>query len=250
MIKVRDLYFSYTKDSPVLEDISFDILDGECVVLLGSNGVGKSTLIKCITGSLKPNSGSIYFDNEDASTLKNKDKAKYVSFVPQLINGNALTIKETITLGRIPHFDLYPHKSDLEKVEDALAKFSLKGIENKLTSEISGGERQKCAIARAFVQEAKTIIFDEPTSNLDIKAQIGILKLIKKISKEEGKSSLISMHDINQAMLVADKFVFLKNNKIHTICAKEEINETLLSEIYDLKIKMINQNGRKVVIYE
>ena len=250
MIKIDRLSFAYNKNDLVLKNINFDILDGKCVVLLGPNGVGKSTLINCLLGDNKIKEGDILFDGRSIKELSNKDKSKYISYVPQLIDGNDLSVRETIVLGRLPFFYISPSKEDYAKVDDIIDRFSLTYIKDKSTNEISGGERQKVAIARAFVQEAKVVVFDEPTSNLDIKSQLDIISLIKEHNKIANNSSLISMHDINQALRVGDVFVFLKDNQIYKICSKEEITEELLKNVYGVDAKIINKNKEVFVIYE
>ena len=250
MIKISDLSFSYIKDKAILKNISFDIPDGKCVILLGPNGVGKSTIIKCILGNLKIQQGNIGFDGKNIKELSAKEKSSLVAFVPQLIKGNDLTVKETITLGRLPYFRIYPNQKDNEEVNRVIKQFHLEEIEDRQTNEISGGERQKVAIARALVQGAKTILFDEPTSNLDIKAQLEVVDVLKQIIQTGENSLLISMHDINLALSLGDLFVFLKDESIYQICTKEEITEEILSEVYQTNIKLIEKNRRKIVIYE
>ena len=210
MISIKHLSFSYTKDKP----------------------------------------GDMCFDNRNFNEISNKEKSRYLAYVPQLIDGNELTVEETITLGRLPYFYIAPTKEDKEKVNEIINRFGLESIKDKSTNEISGGERQKVAIARAFVQEAKVVVFDEPTSNLDIKSQLSIISLIKEHNKNSGNSSLISMHDINQALKVGDKFIFLKENKIFKICTKDEIDEGLLKSIYDVNAKIIKDEKEAFVIYE
>ncbi len=250
MIKIKNLSFSYNKNKKVLKDINLSINEGTTYVLLGPNGVGKSTLIKCLLGLSKPQEGEILFDNKNIKELSHKEKAQYLSFVPQLIEGNDLTVDEYIMLGRLPHFAIYPHQEDYQKVNEIIDRFNLGDIKERITSEISGGERQKAAIARSLIQDSKVIIFDEPTSNLDIKSQIEILNILKDITKKQNKASLISMHDINLALSLGDKFIFLKDETIYQICSKEEISEELLKQVYQTNIKLINHNGKKVVIYE
>lgn len=250
MIEIKNLSFSYNKNKKVLKDINLSIDKGTTYILLGPNGVGKSTLIKCLLGLLKPQEGEILFDNKNIEELKYKERAEYLSFVPQLIEGNDLTVNEYIMLGRLPHFSIYPHQKDYQKVNEIIDRFNLVDIKERVTSEISGGERQKVAIARSLIQDSKVIIFDEPTSNLDIKSQIEILNILKDITKKENKASLISMHDINLALSLGDKFIFLKDETIYQICSKEEINEKLLISVYETNIKLMNHNGKKVVIYE
>ena len=248
MITVKNVSFSYVKEKEVLHDVSFEIKDNECVILLGPNGVGKSTLISLILGSLKVNKGEILFNEKPIKELSSKEKAEELSYVPQLINGNSLTVEDTVLLGRLPFYKIYPSKIDYQKTHEILEKFNLIDLKDKQTNEISGGERQKVSIARGFIQESKTIIFDEPTSNLDIKAQQEIISLIQK---EKGNHSfLISIHDINQALNVGDKFIFLKEGEVKYVVDKSGITEELLKDVYGVNAKIININKGRYVVYE
>ena len=250
MIEFKNVTFSYDKKKNVIKDVTFTLNDGECAILLGPNGVGKTTILRCILGELKPTSGTVLVDNKDNKGLKNKDLSKAISFVPQNINGTDLTVSETILLGRLPSFDLFPKREDYIALNDVLDQFSLNEIKDKNTFEISGGEKQKVAIARAYIQNTSTIIFDEPTSNLDIKAQVMIASLIKKITKENKRSTLISMHDINLALSLADKLILLKDEQIYKITTPKEITSEDLETIYEIKTIIKEIDGRKVIIYE
>lgn len=250
MIKIENVSFSYVKNKQVLNNINFDIKEGECVVLLGPNGVGKSTLISLVLGSNKLQEGNIYFDSTPLKEMSPSKKAEYISYVPQLINGTDLTVYDTILLGRLPHYKLYPSQKDKDLVNDYLTQFSLEELKDKQTNEISGGERQIVSIARGFIQNSKTVIFDEPTSNLDIHSQLRVLSLIKEEKSKNKKSFLISMHDINQALSIGDKFVFLKDGEVYKICSKNEITEEIINIVYNIKSKIIKINEENYVIYE
>lgn len=250
MIKLKNVSFSYNKNKQILDDISFEINKGECLILLGSNGVGKSTLISLILGINKVKSGNIYFDDIEIKDLKAKDKSHYLSYVPQLIEGNDLSVFDTILLGRLPYYHLYPKKEDINYVNNLIDTFNLNEIKEKNTNEISGGERQKVSILRGLSQNSELTIFDEPTSNLDMNSQAEILNLIKE-EKNHNRSFLISMHDINQALHIGDRFIFLKGGKIYCICQKEEITEEIIDYVFNIKSKIINlENGEKYIIYE
>ena len=250
MINIKNISFSYNKNKEVLSDVSFTIENGECVILLGPNGVGKSTLISLILKINKLQSGEIYFDDINIKDLNPKQKAEQISYVPQLINGTNLTVRETIILGRLPFYQIYPSKLDYQKVDQLIKDFNLEELKDKETNQISGGESQKVSIARGIIQESNTIIFDEPTSNLDIKSQLDVINLIKNEKNKNNTSFLISMHDINQALSIGDKFVFLKEGKVYKVCKKEEINEDILFNVYGIKSKIINEKERRYVIYE
>ena len=190
------------------------------------------------------------FDDKPIKEVSHKEISDYISYVPQLLNGTDLTVEETILLGRLPYYKVYPNKEDYREVEEIITKFKLENLKDKLTNEISGGERQKVNIARAFIQNSKLVIFDEPTSNLDIKAQLEILNLIKKEKVEQEKSFLISMHDINQALSIGDKFIFLKEGKIIKICTKNDITSQLIDEVYDVHSKIIKDEKGETIVYE
>lgn len=250
MLKVSNVFFRYQSNKEVLKDVSFEIHRGECVVLLGPNGAGKSTLLSLILGANKPKKGEICLENKQIDKISNKERAHYLSYVPQLLNGNDLTVRETILLGRLPYYKIYPNKNDFEKVNEMIDKFNLGELVDKQTNEISGGERQKVNIARAFIQDSQIVIFDEPTSNLDIKSQVDILSMIKEEKVNAQKSFLISMHDINQALHIGDRFIFLKDGKIHTIATRKDITSTLIDEIYGVHSKIIKTDNKEVIIYE
>ena len=248
ILEVKNVSFAYLKDKPVLSDVSFSINEGECVVLLGQNGVGKSTLLSLILGFYKLDQGEILFDNININKMTHIQRADYLAYVPQLIKGNNLTVKDTVLLGRLPYYKIYPTKKDFEIVDEYIKRFNLSDIQDKETICISGGERQKTNIARGFIQDSKIVVFDEPTSNLDIKSQYEVLELIKK--EKQNKSFIISMHDLNQAYSIGDKFVFLKDGKVKKICTKEEIDPQTLQEVYGLDIKIKEIDGKRVFLYE
>ena len=250
MIKIENVSFSYDKNKPVLKNVSFDIKEGECVILLGSNGVGKSTLISLILGINKLQEGNIYYDETPLKEVSPKLKASYISYIPQLIEGNDLTVFDTILLGRLPYFKIYPNKEDKKMCEEYISRFKIEHLKEKQTNQISGGERQITSIARGFIQDSKTIIFDEPTSNLDIATQLRVINLIKEEKENKQKSFLISMHDINQALSIGDKFVFLKNGEIYKVCSKEEITKEIIDTVYDINSKIIKTDKGDYVIYE
>lgn len=250
MIEIKNVSFSYFKNNPVLKNVSFDIKEGECVILLGPNGVGKSTLISLILGINKLQEGQIELGGVPINKVSPKLKADCLAYIPQFIQGTDLTVFDTIVLGRLPYYKVYPNKHDKDLTNEYIAKFNLEALKDKQTNQISGGERQIVSIARGCIQESKTIIFDEPTSNLDISTQLKVLSLIEEEKQTKNKSFLISMHDINQALSIGDKFIFLKDGEIYQICSKEEVNKEIIDKVYNINSKIIDTEKGKVVIYE
>lgn len=251
MLKVENVSFKYHKNSPlILDDISLSLNDGEIGIILGKNGVGKSTLFKLIVGLIKPKSGEIFIDENNLNKMKFKDRAKLISYVPQTIEFGDLSVYETILSGRVTHYSLFPSKKDEEKVQNVIKEMHLEGFLNKNVNELSGGERQKIAIARALVQEPKVLIFDEPTGNLDIGNEQLILDEAHKICRNKNISILISIHDISIASYYGDRFFLLKDNKIKYSGDKEIINETNISDIFDVKATIKDIDNKKFIYIE
>lgn len=251
MLKIENLSFKYRKNSPlILDDISLSLNDGEIGIILGKNGVGKSTLFKLIVGLIKPKSGNIFVDEFNLNNMKSKDRAKLISYVPQTIEFGDLSVYETILSGRVSHYSLFPSKKDEEIVQNVIKEMHLEGFLNKNVNELSGGERQKIAIARALVQEPRVLIFDEPTGNLDIGNEQLILDEAHKICRNKNISILISIHDISIASYYGDKFFLLKDNKIKYSGDKEVINETNISDIFDVKTTIKDIDNKKFIYIE
>ncbi|MBE6136292.1 MAG: ABC transporter ATP-binding protein [Erysipelotrichaceae bacterium] len=249
MLKVNNVSFYYLKNKLVLDDVTFDVKEGECVILLGPNGVGKTTLLSLLLGNNKPKAGYISYNDIDVKELKAKEKASYISYVPQLIAGNDLTVYDTVLLGRLPYYKIYPTREDIKLTNEYLSQFGLEELRDKQTNQISGGERQIVSLVRGLIQQSKLLIFDEPTNNLDINAQLRVLDIIKK-EKKNNKSFLVSMHDINQALEIGDRFIFMKNGKIFAICNKNEIKEAIIDEVYNVKSHINKTEKGEFITYE
>ena len=212
MLNVENLTFRYSKFSrPVLQGASLELKAGEIGILLGKNGSGKTTLFKNILGIHKPGSGRILFEGEDLLKMSRKERARRIAYVPQDIQFGALTVFDSIMLGRISYFGLKSGDEDYRAVEKILMDMHLEGYAFRMVDELSGGERQKIAIARAMAQEPKLMVFDEPTGNLDIANEQLIIEDARKLAKEKNIAILSSLHDLNQALAFGDKFFFLKN---------------------------------------
>ena len=251
MLKINNLTFKYHKKAPlVLDDVSFTLNDGEIGIVLGKNGVGKSTLFKLIVGLIKPVSGEILINDINLNKLKIKDRAKMIAYVPQSIQFGDLSVYETILSGRVSFYSLFPSKKDEEIVQNVIKEMGLEGFLNKNVNELSGGEKQKIAIARALVQEPKVLIFDEPTGNLDIGNEQLILNEARKICIKKNISVLISIHDISIASYYGDKFFLLKDNKIKYSGNKEVINENNISDIFDVKATIKDIDNKKFIYIE
>ena len=248
MLKISNLSFAYKKNNNVLNDINLSLKNKSIGVVLGKNGSGKSTLFKNILGILKPNQGDIKLNDLDMINIKKDLRAKKISYVPQDITFGSLSVFDSVLLGRITYFNYIVKDEDIKIVNDIIHEMKLDKIALKNDNELSGGERQKVAIARALVQEPELIIFDEPIGNLDIYNEKLILDEAKKIVKNKNVSILISLHDLNLAYEFADEFYFIKEGKIIYQGDKEVFNEENIKEAFDLNVKLINVENKKIVM--
>lgn len=249
MLNVENLYFRYSKFTrPVLNGASIQLNAGEIGILLGKNGSGKTTLFKNILGIHKPDSGRILFQGEDLLHMSRKERARRIAYVPQDIHFGALTVFDSIMLGRISYFGLKSGDSDYKAVEKILMDMHLEEFAFRMVDELSGGERQKIAIARAMAQEPMLMVFDEPTGNLDIANEQLIIEEARKLAKEKNIAILSSLHDLNQALTFGDKFFFLKNGVVAYAGGREIISPEVIKDTFDVDVRIREIDGETVVL--
>ena len=233
MLSVENLTFRYSRQGvPVLNGVNLELKQGEIGILLGKNGSGKTTCFKNILGILSPSGGSIRFDGEDLLKMPRRERARRIAYVPQDIHFGALSVFDSIVRGRVAYFGLKASHEDYLAAERIMVEMHLEDFAQRNVEELSGGERQKIAIARAMAQEPKLMVFDEPTGNLDIANEQLIIEEAKKLAKEKNIAILSSLHDLNQAMYFGDKFFFLKNGVVAHAGGQEVIRENVIKDIF------------------
>lgn len=244
-LEIKNLNFSY-KDKVILKDINLNLCQGEFVSILGKNGAGKTTLFKNILGILKRNSGQILVQGQPIENLNNNQRAKLLAYIPQeskhVYNFSVLTC---VLMGRTPNLGGFstPQKDDYDKALEALEYFGILNLKDKMINELSGGERQLVRCARALVQDAKILIFDEPTSNLDWANQIMILSTIKKLT-EKGYLALVSTHNLEQALNYSTRIVLMKDNKILKDGTPKALSSSnAFDTLYNQPIKIIQTSN-------
>ena len=216
-LKVRGVSFNYGS-RPALKNITLSINEGEVVSLVGPNGSGKTTLIKCINKVLKPKQGTILIKGRDIKKIKLKGLSRLLGYVPQsAAHFFPSTVFDTVLLGRKPYVNWRISPRDKETVSQILSLMGLEGMALRQFNELSGGERQKALIARALAQEPQVLLFDEPTSNLDLRHQLEVLGIVKSAVKKKEIVAIMAMHDLNLASRFSDKIIFLCKGKIHDI---------------------------------
>lgn len=236
-LEVKDLCFSYGA-KPLLKDICFTANEGEIISVLGPNGVGKSTLFKCLLGFLKVNSGKVEIDGKDIKTMTGRELSSYIAYIPQ--NFNPVfnhSVLDCVLMGLTNQLGLFedPKKEHEKKAIAVLKQLGIDNLAYQGCMKISGGERSLMLIARALVQNAKIIIMDEPTANLDFANSFKVMDIIGKL-REDGYSFIISTHDPNQAIKNSTRVIALKDGEILKDASPDKIDEKILSKLYDVKI--------------
>lgn len=247
MLDVSNLKFNY-KTKNIFDQINFSLESNEILSILGPNGVGKTTLLKCINRILKPQVGSILIEDLDIMQLKGGEIAKRLSYVPQRVEISKITVFDAILLGRKPHIKWDITNKDISLVNSAIKKLDMDHLSLRYIDELSGGELQKVGIARAIVQEPKIMLLDEPTSSLDLKNQQEILYLLSEIVDRHKVSVIMTMHDINSALRFSDKFIFLKDGEIISMGSHEIITPHLIKEVYGVDVFIQEHDGHPFVI--
>jgi len=203
---------------PVLRDISFKVVPGQMVGLIGPNGCGKSTIIKALSRILTPHSGKVLVDKRNITELSRKELALKIGVVPQLpLLPSTFTAFEIVMMGRNPHMGLFQSEtnSDRDLCYQAMERTGTIHLANRHVNELSGGEIQSILIARVLVQETSAILLDEPTANLDIGRQIEIIDLIKKLCREKNLTVLAAIHALNLAAQYCDRLLLVNHGVIH-----------------------------------
>jgi iron complex transport system ATP-binding protein len=241
-ISIKNASFRYGEKN-IFTDLSFGVCPGEVLCLLGANGCGKTTLLRCLNGYLKLNSGSITLENTEITTLPATALAKRIGFVFQ---DNSTTfpysVLEIVRMGRAPHLKMFssPGPKDTKIAEQALEKVGIPHLRDKKFTQISGGERQLAVIARTLAQEPDVILMDEPTSALDFRNQTLVLRMITRLS-EQGMTIIMSSHFPNNALLFSNRVAMMHRGRFIALGkASEVINEQNLKEIYGIGVRILS----------
>ncbi|WP_245577868.1 ABC transporter ATP-binding protein [Maridesulfovibrio bastinii] len=246
-LTVNGLQFSYKNSTNILENLNFEVKKGELLAILGPNGAGKTTLLKCLNAIHKPSGGTVFIQDTSVYDLRPDDIAKLLGYVPQRVDAARLTVFDAILMGRKPHIKWRVREHDIKIVDAAIKRLSLEKMSLRYIDRLSGGELQKVSIARALVQEPEVLLLDEPTSSLDLKNQLDILRMIKAVVCGHKVSAVLTMHDLNTALRFADKFLFLKDGRIMACCLSETVTPEIIETVYDVPVEIETRNGKPVI---
>lgn len=251
-IQIDDVSFSYKgcDDTPVLKEISALIRGPQVVSILGPNGVGKSTLIHCINKILEPTGGKVFLDDVETTEYSLKDMAKRISYVPYSSSDTfPLTVVDTVLLGRHPHAGWKTTDEDLRKVYEVLERLEISDLAMRFFNELSAGQHQKVMLARGLVQEPDVILLDEPTSNLDIRHQLGISRMLRDLSRTDGILVIMISHDLNIAARYSDNIILMHEGRIFAAGSpKDVLTEENIRTVYGVESKIIDDEGRPYIV--
>src|SRR4030066_751208 len=239
ILEFKQVDFYYEREKSFISNMSFSVNNGEFIGLLGANGSGKSTILKLASAILKTSDGSINLWNKSILFYKNKDRAKLLSYLPQILDISIpFTVRELVGMG------LYPYEiSPALTIDETIEMVGLADKADSLIANLSGGERRRAYIAMTLLQGAGLLLLDEPLANLDIKYQIELLKLLRRLQKERDITVVMALHDINIA-LQFDRILLIKEGKILGIGSPDAVlTKDLLKQAFDVEVEIKRQDS-------
>ena len=235
----------------VVNSVSFEIPKGNVISFIGPNGAGKSTVMGMISRLIAKDSGVISFEDKDLAKWKSKELAKKLSILTQHNNVQMkLTVRELVAFGRFPYSGNRLTVEDNEMIDKAIAYMELQEFEDRFIDELSGGQRQRAYIAMVIAQDTEYVLLDEPTNNLDIYHASNLMRTVRRLCDELGKTVILVLHEINYAAFYSDYICAFTDGKIAKFGTVEEvINKETLSEIYKVDFEIIYINGKPLSVF-
>ena len=250
MMQIKNLSYRYHGSPELLKDVSFDIEPGQFLAILGNNGVGKSTLLKCFNHILKPDSGEVLLDGVNMLKQSGREVAKHVAFVSQNVPNTQMTVHDMVMLGRRPYMKWGFTEYDHQIVHDAMHRLDVENMRGRFLNQLSGGEKQKVMLARALAQQPKVLLLDEPTSALDVQNQYQVLKMVRDICHNDHMIAVVVIHDLNLALRFCDRFLLLKDGQVYRHGERSILDSVALKEVYGVNAKVVEINGQHMVLVE
>jgi len=247
LFNAEGIEFAY-RSVPTLKDVELSVERNEVMTLLGPNGVGKTTLLKCLNKVLMPQKGSVIIDDVNISNISRRDIAKEMGYVPQRGDVSRMTVFDAVLLGRRPHIEWDASDKDLKITSRVLNLMGLNDMSLRYVDEISGGEYQLVQIARALVQQPKVILMDEPTSSLDISNQHMIMNTVRRIVQRNHMAAIMTIHDLNLAVRYSDKFVMMHNGEVYAAGGREVLTSDNIKAVYHIDAYVEEIKGIPIVI--
>lgn len=225
----------------ILDGIDIEAESGQLVTILGPNGCGKSTLIRTLCGIRKPMYGAVEIDGTDIFSISKKELAKKISYVPQSFTMDRYTtVYDTVLLGRRPYIEWNYSKEDVAIAAEAMVSMKVDRYIDSFVGDLSGGQAQRVIIARSLTQDPEFFIFDEPTSSFDLRNQLDLMRIMKRIIREKNSCLVVAMHDLNLAMRYSDKVIVLKGGHVYDQGSPEKvITSKMVLDVYGVESEII-----------
>lgn len=250
-LEVNSLGFGY-KDARVLSDITFTLAPGEVLAVIGPNGSGKTTLLKCLTGVLRPTTGSVRINGQPVQRLGGRELSRLLAVVPQgQRSAFPYSVLDMVLMGRTPHlgFISVPGEKDEQLSLAALEEVGVGHLAHRPYLEISGGERQLVLLARALAQQSGALLLDEPTTYLDFRNQLLILQKVRSLAREKQLAVIMNLHDPNHALAYADRALLLHGGRIRGLGpVAEVITAESLHAVYGIEVRIITVDGHSFIL--
>lgn len=245
----RQVSYAYGSRQTV-KDASLTLVPGQVTSIIGPNGVGKSTLVRCLVRLAPPSAGTVLLKGSDLYTIERRELARTLAFVPQSSQVTfPLTVQELVELGRTPYVGWSLTPDDRRIVDETLHYLHLDGLRTRLLHEISGGERQKAGLARALAQQPAVLVLDEPTSALDIRHQIELMELLRRIARERACTVGLVMHDLQLVSRFSDQVILMHEGHIHAAGTPAEVlSAANLSRVYGVRVDVLDTVHGKVIV--
>ena len=250
MIQVKNISYHYKGGPELLKNVSFDMEEGSVLAILGNNGVGKSTLLKCFNHILTPDAGQVLLEGENLLAMSSREVAKRVAFVSQSVPDTQMTVHDVVMLGRRPYMKWGFTEDDHVIVHNAMDRLGVGMMRGRFLNQLSGGEKQKVMLARAMAQQPKLMLLDEPTSALDIQNQYQVLRIVRDICRTDGLAAVVVIHDLNLALRFCDRFLLLKDGQVYRHGDRSILDSEALKEVYGVNAKIVEIEGRHMVLVE
>lgn len=247
ILSIDGMEFSYGR-SKIIGDVGFSAGKGDIISIMGPNGVGKTTLLKCINKILNPSAGTVSIDGLDADSMSGTEIAKKIGYVPQNSETSSSKVFDAVLLGRRPYIGYSIGDRDIALTGRVIDRLGLTHLSEKRMDQISGGERQMVNIARAIVQQPKAIILDEPTNNLDPKNQHKVMRTVEDLVSNYDMCAVMTNHDINLSLRYCNKFIMMAGGGIYCAGDRSVVNSDSIREVYGIEAAVEFIRGIPVLV--
>jgi iron complex transport system ATP-binding protein len=244
MLEIEGISFAFGHHR-ILDRVGLTVRPGEMVCVLGPNGVGKSTLLKCILQLVRPSHGEVRVGDRRLSSMDLRQKARRLAYVEQRTPARfPMTVFETVLMGRRPYLSFRPGKKDFDKVATILGALGLGAMAQREFNQLSGGQQQKVMLARGLVQEPRYLLLDEPTASLDLRHQLEVMELLQRFCRDREMGMVVAIHDLNLALRYADQVVLLQDGRVMARGRPQEVlRPETIGAVYGVEVVEVSAGG-------